>query len=127
MKINNVLRNIAGIEKLDVTYYQECDEFVTISGITTPLQDWQITDYYTQEIIKDTLNKTAKRNRQYCLNMWNYVFKKLRPFYIQPTTDNGFMYKHFVYNNMIFCVIFQYGVLFGITKYRYEQTTKNPF
>ena len=64
MKINNVLRNIAGIEKLDVTYYQECDEFVTISGITTPLQDWQITDYYTQEIIKDTLNKTAKRNRQ---------------------------------------------------------------
>jgi hypothetical protein len=121
--VNKNLLPIAGMI-IDVSYYQECDEFVTINGVSTPLQDWVISDYYTQEILKDSLNKIAKRKRDYCLNMWNYVFCTLKPFYIQPTTDLGFMYKHYVYNGMIFCICFQYNKVFSITKYKYEQTTK---
>ena len=125
MSVKNILP-IAGMA-LDVQYIQECDEFVTINGVTTPLQDWVIKDYYAYELLRYNLNATQKRNRSYVLNMWDYVFRKLKPFAIQPTTDLGFMYKHYVYNGMIFVICFQHSKIFSITKYKYQQTTKNPY
>ena len=123
--MTNVIK-VAGLD-LNPVYVQQCDEFVTINGVTSPLQDWIIKDYCTYPALGNYVTKEQKRSRNYCLNMWSSVLRKLMPFHIQPTNENKVMYKSYLYNGMIFDVCFMNNRLFSITKYKYNQTTKNPY
>ena len=122
--MTNVI-NVAGLD-LNPVYMSLCDEFVTINGVNSPYQDWIIKEYHYYRILGNNVTKEQKRSRDYCQNMW-YVLTKLKPFQIQPTTDLGFMYMTYLYNGQIFDVCFMHNRLFSITKYTYNQTTKNPF